>query len=175
MNKVIKQAEKIELTGDDLREMTNNECKVMDYLSLEKVATLDQVFGNKNAVILLFNTSNNSGHWVLLIKRGDSSVEHFDPYGFTIDEDLNIANNQMLRNHEGQLTPHLTALIERSGFNVIENKKRLQKLLKDINTCGRHCVLRYLFSDEPINKYIRMMTNQKITPDEIATYFTYLL
>ena len=175
MNQLIKNSEKIELTGEDLHQMTNGECKILDYLDLERMENMAQVFGGKQAAILLFNTSSNVGHWVLLMRRGEGVVDHFDPYGFSIDQDINIASNQMVRNHQGALTPHLTALIQKGGFRVIENNKRLQKMLSDINTCGRWCVVRYLMADYPIEKFQKTMLNQKINPDEIVSYLTYLL
>lgn len=175
MNQLIKRGEEIELSGKDLHQMTNGECKITDYLELQHLESVDEVFGDKNAVILLFNTSQNIGHWVLLLRRGTNVVEHFDAYGYSVDQDINIASAEMVRNHLNALTPHLTAIIQKSGYRVIENKKRFQKMLTDINTCGRHCVVRYHFADYSIEKYQNLMLKQKISPDEIVTYLTYLL
>lgn len=180
MNSEIKNIEDVELSKQDIREMTSpNSPNVIDYIELQRIGNLDAVFKNGGCILLIdtsITADAKTGHWVLLLHQGGKNIEHFDSYGFGIDKELDIANRDLLRYGGGnQLTPHLTALIQKDGYNVIENNHKLQILKDGINTCGRHCVVRYLMRDTPLNDYIKMMTGNKINADEIVSYMTYLL
>ena len=63
--------------------------------------------------------------------------------------------------------------VEKSGSKIIYNKCRLQKLLKDVNTCGRHCAIRAKFNDMSLSKYCKMLKDNKCyDPDLWVTALT---
>ena len=82
--------ENVDLTGMDIKEITNNAVNIVPYHTLRPNHSLEELFGDKPAVMLLYETKENYGHWVALIKQ-NGFLEFFDSYGFKVDEELNYA------------------------------------------------------------------------------------
>jgi len=148
----IEQLEEIPLDGNDLITMStklgNPKCKWMVYDDLARMNTIEALFeeGNNTMYILLQIQSedgNQIGHWISIIKydtkAGNTSgfeYGHYDPYGFTIDEELSFTHAK----------PLLTNLL--TGVRFEENRVRHQQFTNrttSINTCGRHTVSRSVF------------------------------
>lgn len=161
MDKIIKNAEKFDLSGADIHRITDGKCNIIQYEDLERVNNLDEVLRPHGAVMILYTTRKNFGHWVCLFEKGNKNLEFFDPYGLKMDEELNITNDLHLREHKGIITPHLTALINSGGYNVSSNTTQLQEFIEHINTCGRWTALRVRFRDVSLKKFINMMTTNK--------------
>lgn len=175
MDKIIKNAEIMDLSGEDIMRMCKNKVKIIDYETMENYKTIDDVFDNNNATIILYETKKNFGHWTLLLKDNDN-LEFFDPYGLKPDEELKYDNNYNTRIHNGVLVPHLTHLLNDSPYKLNYNKKRLQKMLKDINTCGRWCVSRVILRNYTLPEFQKLFTdNVNHTPDFWVTAYTLLL
>jgi hypothetical protein len=161
----LKDAEKIELTDNQIHQITKGRCLPMPYHRLHSITDINQLFAKKQHIMLLYEMEENVGHWVLLSKLDKDTLLFFDPYGLNVDEELAVAKYNS-RIHKGQIVPHLTHLLQNSTYNVEVNTTRYQKVLKDINTCGRHCAIRALFSDLDPEQYKQlMMNNRHYDPD----------
>jgi hypothetical protein len=173
MDNYIKDIEDVELSGQDLKRMTglNN---ITAYHDLHKFTNIDQLMGNSDAVIILYEMKENYGHWVLLFKTGNKQLQFFDPYGLKIDEELKFAQYN-LRLHNGQITPHLTSIIKNSDYTVHSNTTKYQQWKAHTNTCGRHVAVRYLYKNLNHDDYKKLMTKQKLKPDEYVALMTMLL
>lgn len=175
IDKVIKDAEVFDLSGDDILNLTYNKTRIMKYEDLKIYDSLEQILSPYRACVLLYQTGDKFGHWVSLIDRGNRKLEFYDPYGLKPDEELNINNEYHLRIHGGQITPHLTALIKKEGWKVEYNNQRLQRFLKDVNTCGRYCALRIRYRDLSIQKFNNLLTkNKHYEPDFWVSALTLL-
>jgi hypothetical protein len=139
---LINNIEELPLSGSDLISISKSlnmlTSKFMIYEQLHKINSLDQIFGSHfTACYLLFQIRGDNqpiGHWTCLIYHRDKNIYYFyDPYALSIDELLELT-------HEHD---HLKKLL--SGRNFIVNKHRHQLMRDDVNTCGRHCVLRSIF------------------------------
>jgi hypothetical protein len=163
MDKIIKTGEKFDLSGADILRITDEKCNVIQYEELERVNNINEILNPYGAVVILYTTRKNFGHWVCLFKtKGkNNELEFFDPYGLEMDEELNITNELHLRQHDGLITPHLTALIQKSDYHVRSNTKQLQKFIEHVNTCGRWVSLRLRLRDLSLRQYIMMMTQNK--------------
>lgn len=161
IDKVISASERIDLSGDDIVRLSGGAVNIMAYEDLEGLTNLSQVFGQYTAVALLYQTGRNFGHWVTLLNRGGRQLEFYDPYGLKVDEELNINNEFHLRIHNGVITPHLSALIQKGGWDVVSNSDRVQKMLEDVNTCGRYCALRVKFRALSMKEFNKMLTGNK--------------
>ena len=87
--------------------------------------------------------SYNHGHWVCLLRYGDT-IEFFNSYGGKWDTDWRFIK-RMMRMILGQNTNELTRLMnqaQKDGWKTIWNKTRFQKLDGAVQTCGRWCVFR---------------------------------
>lgn len=139
---LIKNSEKLELTGDQMDLITEGKCNIIPYEELENCNTIDECFKGKEGLILLYQKVNNEGHWCILFKENANTLSFFDPYGFQMDEELKFSDYN-LRKHQGQKVPHLTALIEKSNYKLNQNKTKFQKMANMVNTCGRHVCCRF--------------------------------
>ncbi len=173
LDQYLSKAENIDLSGDDIHKITDGICLPIPYHELDKIDDINQLFQKSKVIMLLYEIEKeNVGHWVTIIKHDDDTIEFFDPYALKPDEELKYSPYYH-RTHKGIDVPHLTYLLEKSGSKIIYNKCRLQKLLKDVNTCGRHCAVRAKFSDMSLSKYCKMLLNNKCyDPDLWVTALT---
>tara|TARA_Y100000114_G_C11697914_1_gene296949 strand:+ start:328 stop:852 length:525 start_codon:yes stop_codon:yes gene_type:complete len=167
IDKEIMNSEDIDLSGQDIKAITNNKARVISYHELANISSLDELMGINKAVILLYETKENFGHWTALFTIDDNTVEFFDSYGFAPDQELNYATYND--------TPYLSNLMKSSGYNFIYNDKKLQTFAHDINTCGRWTSLRVRMRDIPLKQFIALWTkNKHYQPDFWVSAITYL-
>lgn len=112
--------------------------ELSDYKSIEDLLPKDGDFK-----VLLIEDKYNSGHFVGIFRFG-KTIEYFNSYGEKYDTDWKFIP-RMIRVILGQATNDLTRLFKKAkadGFEVVWNKKPLQKLDNKIQTCGRYVVMR---------------------------------
>ena len=145
LSNLIKNAEEIELSEDDIRKIVDNEVNVISYEDLFSYGSIESALGPYKALIVLYEVQSHSeGHWGLLYLQ-NNVLHFFDPLGIEMDKELDLIPNFYKLNNHGEPTPHLTYLVEKSGYKVISNKTRYQKVDSHVNTCGRHCCVRLKF------------------------------
>tara|TARA_R110001592_G_scaffold127825_2_gene339829 strand:+ start:767 stop:1294 length:528 start_codon:yes stop_codon:yes gene_type:complete len=169
MDKIIQNAENIDLSLEDIKIITNNGCEVVVYHNLDQYNSIEQLLGEKGAVILLFETKKNFGHWTAIFYQDENrnSIEFFDSYGFAPDAELNYAKYDN--------TPYLTQLLEKSKLPMIYNTKKLQVFAHEINTCGRWTSLRVVFRNIPLHDFQRLFQRNKYyNGDFFVSALTYL-
>jgi hypothetical protein len=129
---------------------------------LELVDDIDELFENDSFIVLYENTAGDVGHWVAVVRRGDT-LSYFDSYGRKPDFPKYIGNKY----------PHLSRLLYNSRYNLEYNEKNLQE--KNRATCGHHAIVRILFKNEPLADYHKFMEKFD-NDDEIVTAISnYLL
>ena len=176
MDKLILDAEKIDLSGADIKRMVGGQTNIIAYERLKTYSNLEQVLSPYGSCVLLYQTRENYGHWVVLIDRGNKMLEFYDSYGLAPDEELKLDNQFHLRIHGGKITPHLGALIQAGGWSVKYNHEQLQQQLADINTCGRYCVMRLIYKNLSIRKFNDLLTkNKHYHPDFWVSAMTFLI
>lgn len=130
----------------------NDELKGMNYKQLFE----------KPKVILLLGDGHSVGHWVGLIKR-KNEIEYFDPYGFGIEKDIQLSQSE----------PYLLNICK--GYKIHSNHHPLQKLKKDINTCGRWVIVRIRLSELSINEFEEIIKEPHQVSDITITLLTFFL
>lgn len=162
MKKPLSNFDIIKIVGD---------CLILTYDQLKDYNNIDDILNINGICILLYQTKKGYGHWCALLKRQDF-IEFFDPLGYKPDDELlKVPSN--LRKILGQDQPHLSYLLLSSPYNIEFNNYKLQKNVKDVNTCGRHCAMRCLFIEYNIDEYYNMIKNIKgLKPDELVTVLT---
>ena len=153
-------AEKIDVTGKAMLRMVDNKANLMTYIDLEKYNSIDDVLGEHRAVILLYQSHKFEGHWTCLFEShtDPNKLIFWDSYGITIDEELKFSEFNT-RRHQGQIVPHLTALIDKSNYTVESNKHQFQKDGNRNSECGSHTALRLVFREMSNKKYQTFMTS----------------
>lgn len=162
MDKLIKKLEVDPFSNFDILNICDQNTKVIRYSELKKYSNIDDVLKPFDNVVILYESKKNYGHWVCLLKY-DKIIEFFDPYGLPIDTQLKYSKDKV---------PLLSKLLVDSPYLLAENRTKLQKLYKDVSTCGRHVCVRIILKDLPLKEYINIMVNNKIDPDLIVTYLT---
>jgi hypothetical protein len=98
-------------------------------------------------------------------------IEFFDPYGEPPEYALKTVPEEE-REAFGEGQPYLTQLLKASGRKVIYNTHPFQKDRSDINTCGRHSVVRCLYAPDTLTKYKAVMDSSGMTPDDFVSALT---
>lgn len=181
MEEQIIKKERIPLSDKDILYLTENKCNVMTYSDLLQFKTLDEALGKYGALCVLYETDENYGHWVAVIKINDKLVEFFDPLSSKPDREWKHIEKEYRKN------PYLSHLMKESPYELSYNQYKFQKNKKYVNTCGRHCVMRIILKKYSLEEYKKLMTidswkrsltgptNKKYDPDFLVTLFTEIL
>jgi hypothetical protein len=156
MDKLILQNENKDLTDTELAQITNGKCEIISYHQLANYNNIDDVLGEYKAVIILYETTYNRGHFTALHINNNNQLEFFDPYGMYVDKELNWA-----KYNEAEGEPYLSELISKSNYDFIYNKIRLQVWNSHTNTCGRWCALRIIFRDYVLKDFQELFKNNR--------------
>jgi len=164
MSAFLKKIESIALSVDDIRAMNPN-TNVILYKELQNVKNIRDVMKDGTVIILMQIERSGApvvGHWVAILDKGDH-IEHFDSYGFDIDEELKITNET-----ERGL-PQILA-----NEKVITSTKQLQMRREGVNTCGRWAITRTLLKNLSLEKFNDFVEQVHI-PDMAVSYATMFL
>jgi len=174
MDRVIKEIYSQDLTGSDIHITTNGKCPVHLYKDLLKFDSIEQILGPYNKCIILFPVKSSvNGHFVSLLYHEDiNTLEYFDPYGFSWDQELKYSEDTKWTQYN--IIGMLMDKAKEQGFKVMWNKYRFQELKDGISTCGKHASIRARFSYLKIDEYAKLMLRQKQSPDYIVTMLTFI-
>lgn len=150
---------------------------VLKYSDIEDYDTIDKLLpGKRNFKIILLESTYNSGHWVCIMKYGDT-IEYFNSYGLIPSKELD-SNSELVNRQLEQDVKYLNLLLNKAldKYNIIYNKRKFQKLDPVIATCGNWCIIRgVMFKDANMDLYsfinfIEDATKRlKLTGDELVT------
>jgi len=159
------------LSDADIRKILGRDIKIITYPDLGKMSSIDEAFDAKGRSIMLYLTENDTtGHWVCMLNKGDR-IEFFDPYGEAPEQALESVPEEN-REALGEDEPLLTRLFKASGKKIYYNTYPFQKEKKDVNTCGRHSVVRCLYAPYSLEKYKKVMDSSGMTPDNFVSALT---
>ena len=136
------------LSDADIRHILGQGTKILEFKDLDNFESIyDLLPEEKDFVIILVESKNNSGHWVMLIRDGNR-IEQFDSYGCPLETELNFISSAMNRmlGQSKQEFHQLMRTIENQD-ELVYNKARLQAEDPNIATCGRHCCLRAMMNN----------------------------
>jgi hypothetical protein len=164
------------MTDSDIKRYFKD-IETLKYSDLKNYNNIDELLPNdKDFKIILIEQDNNIGHWVCVMKNGNT-IEYFNPYGNRVDNDkkwIGKIKNAML----GQSEDILSSMMEQSPYKCIYSKKRFQKLKPEIQTCGRWCILRIICMKDlnmdikEFQKFIKSQCNISGMPkDALVSYY----
>lgn len=168
------------MTNLDLKRYLGTEEHLIKYSDLENYKSIfDLLPTDRSYKIILIEQQKNDGHFVCICRYGNT-ICSFDPYGCRIDDELKFVNrfmNKMLGQDRHFLTD-LLKKVDQTKFDIIYNKKKLQKLNNTIATCGKWCILfitfmkEFLFSLEDFLKFIKdRRAETGLTADELICVY----
>ena len=171
MDKILTNIESQDLSGDDLVKICEGKVVVVPYHTLKNYNSIEDLLDKFGAVILLYETKQNFGHYTALYYNNSKQLEFFDSYGFAPDQELKYATFNL---QEG--IPYLTRLLKKYNKPVTYNKTRFQMWAKDINTCGRWTSVRIRMKDKySLNEFTQLFNKPKyFNGDFYVSALTYL-
>lgn len=141
--------------------------------------SLAQLLDSKGRGMVLFVESETplsiSGHWLALIMQpSEGGLLIFDPYGGKVDPwylDRTFVSARDLATLK-ESAPLLTDIVQSSGVRPLYSPIRYQQMKEDINTCGRHCVVRIWHQNKNNAEYDMYMRSFGRPFDDVVTELT---
>jgi hypothetical protein len=159
------------LSDADIRKILGRDIKIITYPMLGNMRSIDEAFDKQGRCIMLYLTNSaTSGHWCCMLKKGNS-IEFFDPYGEPPESALDGVPQTKLQELD-ENRPYLTALLKASGKKVTYNHTAFQQDKDNVNTCGRHSVVRCLYAPYSLARYKKIMDSTGMTPDNFVSALT---
>lgn len=145
------------ISGSQIKEFCQNmTLKTPQVITYSEIDNLDLNKNNGHCCFILYETSERVGHWTICFYNNyDDMIEFFDPYGLEIDDQLEYS---MYPEKDQKLIKHLLNSDEKQ-FEI--NNDNFQS---DGNTCGKWCLIRYLFSKAGTKEDFKR-TFHKIPPE----------
>lgn len=160
------------LSNKEILSLIHGKANLVSYSNIHKYNSLDDLLGNYEACIILYEFKKNYGHWCCIFKLNHNEVEFFDPYGVYPDKELKLINGDF-KNQSKQDKPYLTLLMLESPYQLSFNHYKFQKFKKGINSCGRWCALRIIFRFIPLDIFISIFNKKrKYSNDFYVTLLT---
>jgi hypothetical protein len=175
------------LSDDEVVRLAGPDSKVMLYPDLQQYQNINQLFGRKKKIIILYLNEKTPdsvvGHWTLLTKQrrgGKEILEFADSYGGEIDSQLEY-HNKSKRKQLDQEHGFLSRLLfnhmngKEDKIELHYNEVPLQKSKENINTCGRWVGVRGHFYDIPLEKYqsiFKKLKTEGYDLDEVITHLS---
>jgi len=173
-DKFIKNLEKISLSNYDVMNLINGRANLVLYPEISKYNNIDQLLGEHAACIILYLTKENYGHWCCIFKQNPKVIQFFDSYGEMVDSALDYKMNPYFKKTSGMDLPLLTGLLYKAfdKYEIRFNNFKFQQDKKDVNTCGRFCVVRIWLRELNEYEFKDFMYSTPYSPDELVSLLT---
>ena len=140
----------IPLSGTQVREILGSDVKLVPYHTLEGVNDINEVLGPQKMCILLYEFSENNGHYCAMHVR-EGLLEVWDSFGFNLQQARQKFNY-------GPKTNFLQEIINRSLQNgsitsYVVNSTDFQGRNSSSQVCGRYAAFRLLHTSEPLKEF----------------------
>ncbi len=168
-SKVIKNSESLLLSSQDILRITKGDTHIVIYDDLTKFSSIEELLHPHSSVVLLYQSSEKSGHWCCLLINAKGNLEFFDPYGLSPDTQFKYLGSY---GKGSGIRGLLSKLMLNYEGEIEYNSYALQKSKKDITSCGRWCGFRILCKDIPLENFINGFIKSGIDPDFLVTAFT---
>ena len=122
-------------------------------------------------LVVLYLNAKDTGHWTL-VHKVPGSIEFFDSYGYKPDQEFKFIPDEF------QTPKYLAKLLNQiiKTTPISYNQYQFQEKRHGVNTCGRHVLMRNMFSDVGIEDYRRGIQNvcssTGLSPDELSVKIT---
>jgi hypothetical protein len=164
------------LSDTDIHNFFDGKINILKFSELKNYNNIDDVLGKYRRCIILFESGKlNRGHWCAILEVKPSNKKNyilfFDSYGLMIESELSDRyipkSFQKLSN---QQRGSLIKLLLNQPLPVHYNQYKLQKLKKNVNTCGKFCVFRCLLNHLTEDEFAKLLRSQKpLSPDELVS------
>ena len=165
MESLIKNLEKVSLSGDDTLKIIEGKSNLISYDQLKGVKHIKDIMKH-GACIILYLSEEHYGHWVCVFYRSNKLIEFFDAYGVSVDLEKDWVKKETQKKL-GVCDNYLSRLLANSGCEIEYNHHVFQKKNKsNISTCGRWVAVRLMFRDLSLEEFAKLFPpNKKLLVD----------
>jgi hypothetical protein len=172
---IMKRYVNIALSDKQMLKLVNHKANLILYPDIHKYHTIDELLEPYGAAIILYESKPNWGHWCLIFKVNETTLEYFNSYSGLPDNSLKYIPIEF-RKKSYQYHPYLTRLMYHSPYQLSYNQYKFQKMDRDVKSCGRWVALRLICRYMSINQFHNMIKNGckklGLTKDELVTLIT---
>lgn len=147
------------------------DANIVSYNKLPEYGDIEKLLpNNKSYCVLLYQDSENSGHWCALSRYNDV-VEFFDSYGNAPDKQLSWVPKEQ-RQKIGIDANYLSRMLKATKLPCIYNTVKYQAESPDVATCGRHVcwrLLNLLNKDMTLKDYTKFMKSTGLPADILVS------
>lgn len=178
------------LTGEEVLRLAGGDrvAKVITYDMLQRYRSIEQLFGTRRAVLLLYVHSDPErddstfGHWTSLCRQSQNTILYTDSYGRKVDDTLTDYTDSH-REATDQDNPKLTKLLRDWAAKDPKNRRVVYNNIsfqtpKDMSvaTCGRWAAYRCRWTHVDEDTYeatIKAAARKlRLSPDELIVKAT---
>lgn len=152
----------------DIRSYFDYPVNIIKYEEIRDFESIDEML-EEGPVFLLIEIIQNFGHWCLIFKGINGSIQYFDSFGSNVDQ-IFITKNKKLQKVKneileipGQDYMYLTQLLINSPYDIHYNNYKFQSDNPAIATCGKWCIYRLMNGDLTAEKFIYLVLSQNPT------------
>jgi hypothetical protein len=171
LEKLVQYYKKQDLTGDDIQKLIGK--PPVRYSQLSNYKNVNQLLGKEGYVVILYEVSANSGHFVALVEQNNGKELYFqDSYGYKYDAPI---TRGLVPYDEKNYPLYLTKLIENDPRECNYNIKDFQSKNNNTSDCGRWSCLKCLMKDIPNDKFRHLFFNNQdayLTSDHCCVLLT---
>ena len=174
--KQINRLKRKSLSDEEIFNALKGRTNIFLYGDILGATDIDELFGDFDSAVILYEKEPKLGHWVALLRRGNR-IEFFDPYGIFPDLEKSYLNRDYLVS-TGQNYNKLADLLYHSWnkYVVEYNNFRLQTMKDGVSTCGRHVIARIWNKKLSINQYYKLINSFKkkfgLDADDVVAILT---
>tara|TARA_R110002153_G_scaffold155426_1_gene307450 strand:+ start:177 stop:692 length:516 start_codon:yes stop_codon:yes gene_type:complete len=141
------------LSGEDILRALDGKCNLIQYKNIQRYKTIDELLGKYNKCVILYNTTENYGHFTCVYKY-NGTIYFFDSYGIIPDDELKWQKCY----GKDCLAPtrYLTKLFYNSKHPIEYNEYPLQEKASGITTCGRWVINRLKYPEISVDDYYKI-------------------
>jgi len=172
MDRLLEKSLAKSLSNHEIDAALDGKARILTYNELTRYNTIEQAMGPNKALVLLYETKDNNGHWICIYETTDKLIHFFDSYALPPDDELYFVDIDY-RKRRNMYFPHLSQLLLDAKHKIEYNHHPFQKLSPRINTCGRWCIVRLWFCHLSLKEFIRLFkTDRNITGDAFVSLLT---
>ena len=161
------------ISNFDILKKLKGDTRLIFYEDLNNIPNIIPLL-DKGSLVILYKSKPDFGHWTALVHTPEG-IEYFDSYGDKPEGAKKNVNRSFLI-ETNQYQNQLTKLLYDASLTtpIHFNNHRLQKLSKDIATCGKHVVVRIVnrnLTTDEYNKQLRKFAKKnKLTTDQAVNF-----
>lgn len=162
------------LSNRDISRVLGPDTKIVVYTDLGNYDSIDSLFGDKDNLVILYETEDHYGHWIAVLRYPDHFLV-FDSYGVEIDKEIDWIPKDF-RDRNGICFTYLAYLLYTSPdlYRIEYNEYPLQEMIPEITTCGYWVIARILFKSLSTDEFAMLFSQldlengKNLTPDELV-------